>query len=96
MPSKIPKFAECRKQESLSWYKACLRVAWDNNDIKEEGAGKKKRSLLGIKAYELFRDTQHLQPDMDRICEYINTKFEREVTSEIALYRPEPSEKMGS
>ena len=57
-----PKFAKRRTQESLSWYKACMCVATDNYEKKEEEAGKKKRCNLSVVAYELFRELRSSSP----------------------------------
>ena len=45
------KFAECCMQESLSWYKACIRVATGNYEKEEEGTGNNTHSNLRKEAH---------------------------------------------
>ena len=42
--------------------------------------GGEEHSDLYLESYELFRETQHLQPDIGAIQDYLNKKFEAEVS----------------
>ena len=64
-------FAAQRQRQSLSWYKAMIRVATGDLEPDEKGAGRYKRSELGVAAYNLFLETQEMQPDMDAIIVHI-------------------------
>ena len=82
-------FAAQRQRQSLSWYKAMIRAATGNCDPEEKGAGKHNRSELGVAAYNLFRETQEMQPDMDTIISHIEEKYgAKELCGRTALYRP--------
>ena len=51
-----------RRRQSLSYFEACIAVATGQG---KQGARKKEHSEMYKQAYELFRETQHMQPDMD-------------------------------
>ena len=80
----------CR-DTALSWYKACIMIALGESRAPK---GKQKHSDLFKEAWKLFRECQYMQPDMDLIRSYIDKKFGFEVTSQIGLYRPTPTQKV--
>ena len=82
-------FAAQRCRESLSWYKSCVQVGTGVYEKREKGAGPHQHSELGKAGYELFLETQHLQPDMETIKDYIETKFEYPgLCGQIVPHRP--------
>ena len=68
------KFANQRKKQSLSYFQAAT----------EEGTG---RASTYEESWELFTDTQHLQPSSDCIKQYINDKYKRDVCSKLKYVR---------
>ena len=53
----------------------------------------KRHGELLKESWELFRECQHMQPDVDQIRDYIDEKFGQDVTSQIGLYRPTPTQR---
>jgi hypothetical protein len=62
-------------------------VARDLRQVEKKGPGGHDHSELYKDAYELFRETQHLQPDVGAIQIYLNEKLGRDVCSEVVKYK---------
>ena len=86
-----PALARICRDTALSWYKACITIAQGESPAPK---GKQKHSDLFKQAWDLFRECQYMQPDMDLIRSYIDKKYDFEVTSLIGIYRPTPTQKV--
>ena len=74
-----PKKAYDLAKRCLTFYEACYRAGINNH---EGNVGDFYKE-----SWELFRQWQHLQPDMHTICQRINEQFGKVVTDEIVKYR---------
>tara|TARA_Y100001963_G_scaffold154732_1_gene244166 strand:- start:726 stop:4754 length:4029 start_codon:yes stop_codon:yes gene_type:complete len=82
--------ASALMRRGVSYFEAALKVAGAE---RAEKAGKKEHSDLYKQAYELFRETQHLQPDSEAIERYISAKLGVEVGASITLHDVSAKEK---
>ena len=74
--------ATCRRMQTPSFFQACAQLGEGlDNDVSAKG----EHSKLYVAGYELFRETQYMQPDAVGIKEYINLKYNMDVVSAISL-----------
>ena len=83
--------ARDRRRQSLSYFEAVLRASKGCQKVVKKGG--KEHSDLYKEAYELFRETQHLQPDVGLIQEYLNEKFGWEVSSAVVQHNATKTQK---
>jgi len=84
---KNPKLASSLMERGLSFFRAALEAAKWPEHYPAETRARAGNSQLHADSYQLFRDTQHMQPDHDAIAAHVNGVLAVNVAEQMSLVK---------